>query len=473
MNMKENMEKNTINNDKMLVPTDWESKGAIIKVIGIGGGGNNAVNNMFYTGIKDVHFVACNTDAQALRLSPLDTKISLGAQGLGAGCNPEQGKQSAIESIDKIKEVLANNTRMVFLTAGMGGGTGTGATPVIARVAKEMGILTVAIVTMPFSNEGVDFTRRAREGVLELQQHVDSLLMINNDRLFEFHGELPVRKAFAKADEVLTTAVKGIAEIITRPGYINVDFADVNRAMRSSRVAVMGSGSASGEGRALQAAKEALSSPLLDNNDISGAENVLVNIAAHGDTFMMSEFEQAMNYIQERTGRAAGFVKHGMVFDDTLEDTMHITIVATGFRIQSFPDPKAPGEGPVIFLGEDVPSESEKTLVDDRAHHPAAKREAPGIEVDFDRRVFEDDHLAPAQTIHEDAGQKRIAKPVLIIDADSDIDDLKNTPAYIRRHVILHTSKDDYDAPTSKLTPTPAGGHRLSTDNAYLRQDLD
>jgi cell division protein FtsZ len=356
---------------------------------------------------------------------------------------------------------------MVFLTAGMGGGTGTGATPVIAKVAKEMGILTVAIVTMPFSNEGIDFTRRAREGVLELQQHVDSLLMINNDRLFEFHGELPVRKAFAKADEVLTTAVKGIAEIITRPGYINVDFADVSRAMKDSRVAVMGSGSASGEGRALQAAKEALSSPLLDNNDISGAENVLVNIAAHGDTFMMSEFEQATHYIQECTGRAAGFVKHGMVFDDTLNDAMHITIVATGFRMRPFPDSKAPEKGRVIVLEDNEPSKIhvKDTLPYPPPYPPAPEREAPGIEVDYRRRVYEDDCTAPEPI--------RRAKPALLIDEESDIDDLKNTPAYERRKVTLNKSNGDHDAPASKLTSTPVGGHYLSTNNSYLHPELD
>jgi cell division protein FtsZ len=460
------MEEHTINNDDMLVPADWTRGGAIIKVIGIGGGGNNAVNNMLYTGIKDVHFVACNTDAQALQLSPLDTKIQLGAQGLGAGCNPEQGKQAAIESIDKIREVLANNTRMVFLTAGMGGGTGTGATPVIAKVAREMDILTVAIVTMPFSNEGDGYIKRAREGVFELQQYVDSLLLINNDRLFEFHGELPVKQAFAKADEVLTTAVKGIAEIITRPGYINVDFADVSRAMKDSRVAVMGSGSASGEGRALQAAKEALSSPLLDNNDISGAENVLVNIAAHGDTFMMSEFEQATNYIQECTGRASGFVKHGMVFDDTLNDAMRITIVATGFRMRPFIDLKVLKKGPVIELKDNEPSEIH---VEDTPYSPpyspAPNREAPVIEVDYRRQVFVEADPAPEPT--------RRTKPALLIDEESNIDDLKKTPAFERRKVALSNFKDEYDAPTSKLTHTPAGGPRLSTDNSYLHPDLD
>jgi cell division protein FtsZ len=448
----------------MLVPTDWESRGAIIKVIGIGGGGNNAVNNMFRTGIEGVHFVACNTDAQALRLSPLDTKIQLGTQGLGAGCYPEQGKQAAIESMNKIQEVLDNNTKMVFLTAGMGGGTGTGATPVIAKTAREKGILTVAIVTMPFSNEGRDVTIRAREGVLELQQCVDSLLMINNDRLFEFHGELPVKKAFAKADEVLTTAVKGIAEIITCPGHINVDFADVRRAMENSKVAVMGSGVASGEARALRAAEEALSSPLLDNNDISGAKSVLVNIAASEDTFMMNEFGQAMEYIQKRTGRAAGFVKHGMIFDDTLGDAMHIMIVATGFRMQPFIEVSVIPEGRVIELD---PCENEINPVDDEKRLSTPERGESVIEVASGRRVFKDDNPVSAPVM------EKKPKPALITDDDSNMESLRNTPAYARRKVIINTPEDSHDMPVSKLTHTPAGRHHLIQDNAYLHQSLD
>jgi cell division protein FtsZ len=452
------------NDDMMLVPADWESKGAIIKVIGIGGGGNNAVNNMFRTGIEGVHFVACNTDAQALRSSPLDIKIQLGCQGLGAGCDPGQGRQAAMESIGKIQQLLDNNTQMVFLTAGMGGGTGTGATPVIAKAAKDMGILTVAIVTMPFSNEGLEFTSRARTGVLELQRYVDSLLVINNDRLFEFHGELPVKKAFAKADEVLTTAVKGIAEIITRPGYINVDFADVRKAMENSSVAVMGSGVASGEDRAMQAAKEALSSPLLNNNDITGAKNVLVNIAASEDSFMMSELGQSMNYIQERTGKTAGFVKHGMVFDNTLGDAMHITVVATGFRMQPFIE--TPEEGRIIELGDDEFFEKDTIPVGKEREAPTNHKES-GIEVNPFRRVFENDNSAPAPVT------KVKAKPVMIVADDSDIDEITKTPAYDRRKVVINMPKDNYNTPASTLSSTSTGGHHLSSDNSYLHQHLD
>lgn len=449
-------------NNDMLVPADWETTGAIIKVIGIGGGGNNAVNNMFRTGIEGVHFVACNTDDQALRSSPLDAKIQLGSRGLGAGCDPEQGKQAAIESLDKIQEVLDNNTQMVFLTAGMGGGTGTGATPVIAKAAKEKGILTVAIVTMPFSDEGLDFTTRAREGVLELQKYVDSLLMINNDRLYEVHGELPLKQAFAKADEVLTTAVKGIAEIITRSGYINVDFADVRRAMENSNVAVMGSGAASGEGRALQAAKEALSSPLLNYSDISGAKSILINIMASDDTLMAGELREAMAYIQQCTGGMAKFVKRGVVYDNTLGDAMHITIVATGFRMQSFVEIKEP----VILLDDDAPSEKEPTPAGDAERERWANHGDSGIEVVDGRRVFEEGNPAPAPVT------KIKPKPVLI-DENSDIDELEKIPAYLRRKVTINAPDDQYNAPASTLTATPAGRHHLSSDNSYLHQHLD
>lgn len=451
----------------ILVPTGWKSAGAIIKVVGIGGGGNNAVNNMFYTGIKGVHFVACNTDAQALGISPLNTKIQLGSLGTGAGCYPELGKQAAIDSMDKIQDVLADNTQMVFLTACMGGGTGTGATPVIARAAKEKGILTVAIVTMPFSNEGADVARRAREGVLELQRYVDSLLLINNDRLFEFHGELPVKKAFAKADEILTTAVKGIAEIITRPGYINVDFADVSRAMKNSNVAVMGSGVATGERRALQAAEEALSSPLLDNNDISGARSVLVNIAASEETFMMGELGHAMAYIQERTGRSAEFVKHGVIFDDALGDAMHITVVATGFRMQPFIDIR---EERVVIIDDDDDDEfpeKETTPVGSKEEEALADYDEPGIERVHSRQVFENEEPAPMPF------KKIETKPALIPDKNSDVAYLTNTPAYLRRKVIINTSKDNYNTPATTLTSTATGGHHLSSDNSYLNQSLD
>ncbi|PLX09200.1 MAG: cell division protein FtsZ, partial [Marinilabiliales bacterium] len=238
-----------------------QEQASIIKVIGVGGGGSNAVNHMFKQGIKDVNFVVCNTDSQALTKSPIPIKIQLGAsltEGRGAGNKPEQGRQAAIENLDDVNKVLESNTKMVFITAGMGGGTGTGAAPVIAKAAKEMGILTVAIVTIPFRFEGSRRINQALEGITELKEHVDSLLVINNEKLREIYGDLTFSDAFAQADNVLTIAAKGIAEIITVPGILNVDFADVQTVMTNSGIAVMGSATAEGEGRALEAIKNAL-----------------------------------------------------------------------------------------------------------------------------------------------------------------------------------------------------------------------
>ncbi|MFN5879604.1 MAG: cell division protein FtsZ, partial [Flavobacteriales bacterium] len=253
---------------------------SIIKVIGVGGGGSNAVNHMYGQGIIGVDFIVCNTDRQALDISPVPYKIQLGSSltdGRGAGAIPEIGMNAAIENIDEIKEVLSKNTKMVFVTAGMGGGTGTGAAPVIAQVAKEMGILTVGIVTVPFNFEGRKRRQQAEEGMDKMRQNVDTLLVINNERLREITGNLTLGNAFAQADDVLTTAAKGIAEVISVTGSINVDFNDVKTVMKDSGVAIMGSAAAEGENRATIAVQQALSSPLLNDNDISGAQYVLLN----------------------------------------------------------------------------------------------------------------------------------------------------------------------------------------------------
>ncbi|MDO9615134.1 MAG: cell division protein FtsZ, partial [Bacteroidota bacterium] len=253
--------------------------GSIIKVIGVGGGGGNAVNHMYHQGIRDVDFMVCNTDSQALVNSPVPFKVQLGSsltEGRGAGNKPETGRDAAIENIEDVKKILGSNTKMVFITAGMGGGTGTGGAPVIAQAAKELGILTVGIVTIPFRNEGRRRIKQAIDGIAAMETHVDSLLVINNERIREMYGDFKISDAFAKADNILATAAKGIAEIITVPGYINVDFADVETVMRNSGVALMGTGVASGVNRALIAVEEALNSPLLNNNDILGARNILL-----------------------------------------------------------------------------------------------------------------------------------------------------------------------------------------------------
>jgi len=277
-----------------------------IKVIGVGGGGSNAVNHMYKKGIQDVNFIVCNTDAQALHNSPVAVKLQLGdvlTEGRGAGSKSEIGRQAAMESIDRIKEVLSSNTNMVFITAGMGGGTGTGAAPVIASTAKEMGILTVAIVTIPFRFEGPERINQAIEGINQLKDHVDSLLVINNEKLREIYGNLTVSKSFEQADDVLAIAAKGIAEIITVHGYINVDFADVQTVMNNSGVAIMGSATATGEDRAKKAIEEALTSPLLNNNDIEGARSVLLNITSGSQEITMDEVSEITDYVVSATSR--------------------------------------------------------------------------------------------------------------------------------------------------------------------------
>lgn len=307
---------------------------SIIKVIGVGGGGSNAVNHMYNQGIIGVDFIVCNTDKQALDISPVPFKIQLGpslTEGRGAGSIPEIGKNAAIENIDEIREVLGNNTKMVFVTAGMGGGTGTGAAPIIAQIAKEMGILTVGIVTVPFGFEGRKRRQQAEEGLEQMRQNVDTLLVINNERLREISGNLTIGNAFSQADDVLSVAAKGIAEVISVTGAINVDFNDVNTVMRDSGVAVMGSATAEGENRATIAVQEALSSPLLNDNDISGANYVLLNITYGDQEVLMDEITEITDYIQDEAGSTADVIwGHG--YDATLGNKLSITVIATGFH---------------------------------------------------------------------------------------------------------------------------------------------
>ncbi len=307
---------------------------SIIKVIGVGGGGSNAVNHMYKLGIKGVDFIVCNTDAQALETSPVPRKIQLGAsltEGRGAGSIPEVGKQSAIENIDELKDILRDNTKMVFITTGMGGGTGTGAAPIIASVAKEMGILTVGIATIPFGFEGRKRKQQADLGIEELKRNVDTLLIICNDKLREIHGNLKLTNAFAYADNVLATAAKSIAEVISVTLHINVDFADVQTVMRDSGVAIMGAAQASGDNRAVRAAELALDSPLLNDNDIEGARYILLNITSGNEEITMDEMGEITDYIQEKAGQSAEIIM-GVGTDDSLGDKIAVTIIATGFK---------------------------------------------------------------------------------------------------------------------------------------------
>lgn len=311
-----------------------KEQSSIIKVIGVGGGGGNAVNHMYKQGISGVDFIVCNTDAQALELSPIPNKVQLGTsltEGMGAGADPDVGENSAIESIEEIKRMLGTNTKMLFITAGMGGGTGTGASPVLAKAAKELGILTVAIVTTPFTFEGKRRRSQAEEGLSELRKYVDSYLVISNDRLREIFGNLTMTAAFAKADDILTTAAKGIAEIITIPGYVNVDFKDVRTVMNDSGVAIMGNAVASGENRALEAVTGALASPLLKDNEIEGARYILLNITSGKKEVTMDEVAIVTDYIQEQAGLSADLI-WGNCIDENLEDDLSVTIIATGFQ---------------------------------------------------------------------------------------------------------------------------------------------
>jgi cell division protein FtsZ len=311
-----------------------KDRSSIIKVLGVGGGGGNAVNHMYNQGIKGVDFVICNTDMQVLEKSPIPNKIQLGSgltAGLGAGANPEKGKQAAMEAIEDIIDLLGVNTKMLFITAGMGGGTGTGAAPIIAKAARELDILTVGIVTTPFKLEGAKRKQNADEGIEILKKSVDCLLVINNDKLREVYGKLPMSQSFANADNILTTAAKGIAEIITQTGYINVDFEDVKTVMQRSGVALMGSGFAEGPDRAIEAVKSALNSPLLLDNRITGAKNILLNIASGTDEILLDELDAIMQFVQAEAGEAADVI-FGTTYDETLGGKVSVTLIATGFK---------------------------------------------------------------------------------------------------------------------------------------------
>lgn len=325
----------TDNNDNELIKFQLpKEQSSIIKVIGVGGGGSNAVNHMYRHGITGVDFLICNTDNQALETSPVPNKIQLGknlTEGRGAGAKPEIGLKSALESEQEIRSILSNNTKMVFITAGMGGGTGTGAAPVIAKLAREMGILTVGIVTIPFGFEGKRRKEQAESGVEELKRHVDTLLIISNDKIRELYGDLTLTNAFSKADDVLTIAAKGISEIITVTGYINVDFEDVKTVMTDGGAAIMGSSVAEGDNRAIKAIEGALNSPLLNDNDIKGAKHILLYMTFGNKEISMDEMGEITDYIQDLTGTTEHMI-FGTGYDESLGDSIGVTLIATGFK---------------------------------------------------------------------------------------------------------------------------------------------
>lgn len=402
---------------------------SIIKVIGVGGGGSNAVNHMFNQGIKDVEFVVVNTDAQALKSSPVPLRLQLGAnltEGLGAGANPEKGRNAALESKEDIRELLSDNTKMVFITAGMGGGTGTGAAPVIAKIAKDMDILTVGIVTAPFMFEGRKKMQAAQLGIESLRENCDTVLVILNDKLREIYGNLAIRSAFAKADNVLTTAAKSIAEIITIHQDVNVDFEDVKTVMKDAGAAVMGSATEEGEGRAIRAAEKAIASPLLNNVDIKGAQKILLSImSGEDDELSMDELSEITEYIQERAGDDAEVI-FGQGIDMELGKGIRVTVIATGFemdKLTTASPSKVLEKKPLVQVYEPV-QKLDTLKVIDLESGKAKHLEEDTVEVGqmmtytFERPIFtlandEKKHIevAPAPAVKEEP--KEVVTPIV------------------------------------------------------------
>lgn len=413
---------NTMDNNNIgIVPSDWAPDNSMIKVVGVGGGGCNAVTYMFNKKIKGCSFVVCNTDSQALQRSTVPVKIQMG-HGRGAGTDPTKGRNAALESQDEIAaQVLDNGTEMLFITAGMGGGTGTGAAPVIAKMARDKGILTVAVVTVPFDNEGNDSLSKAIDGIHELEKNVDSLLIIKNEKLYDYFGDLLVQDAFPKSDEVLATAVQGITEIISRPGYINVDFEDIKTMMRNSGIALMGCGTGSGPDRIDEAVKQAFESPLLNDYDLKTAKNVLINITVgnNKDGVTMDQLSEINNRIKEYTGSANNF-KRGLVWDDDPEigDTIRITAIVTGLR---FTDIMGPGEdiGNYIMIDEDFVFDRQLSGEEDGITllESSGQRTKIGFNTKENSRIF---------NFAEDE------KPILLVKSGEDKSRLENEPA-IRR----------------------------------------
>ena len=329
---------------------------SIIKVLGVGGGGSNAVSYMYKQGITGVDFAICNTDNQAMETSCVPVKIRLGPEltgGRGAGSRPQMGKQACIESIDDIRHFILDNTKMLFVTAGMGGGTGTGAAPIIAKAARESDILTVGIVTLPFTFEGSRRKRQALEGLEEMKNNVDALIVISNDKLRDIHGDLRLSDAFSRADNILTTAARGIAEIITMPGYVNVDFEDVNTVMRDSGVAIMGTAAFEGENRARRAVQAALNSPLLEDNDIRGAQHILLNISSGREEVTMDEIFEITEYVQAEAGYGTDLI-WGNCVDESLGEKLSVTIIATGFEQNVMRNDKNETQKILVGIDEDM-----------------------------------------------------------------------------------------------------------------------
>jgi cell division protein FtsZ len=488
-----------------------QNKNSIIKVIGVGGGGSNAVNHMYRQGIKGVEFIVCNTDWQALEISPVPTKIQLGpslTEGRGAGSIPEVGRNAAIENIDDVKRILLDNTKMVFITAGMGGGTGTGAAPIIAQAAKEMGILTVGIVTIPFVFEGKKRKQQAEAGIEELKKNVDTLLIICNDKLREMYGNLRLGQAFGHADDILAIAAKGIAEIITVTGYINVDFEDVKTVMTNSGVAIMGSAYASGENRATRAVESALASPLLNDNNIKGARYILMNIASGTHEVTMDEIGSITDYIQDEAGLTADII-WGNCLDETLGENISVTIIATGFKTKAEQGIEAARNSKIVYTmdkdskkediapqirEESIRENTEPVLVnkdvtpptntDERTFEftmdePAEdKTDEPEL-INTEKTIFSLDDQAPIKdeaTEMLERSRERINKlRALSYKLGNNINELEKQPAYERKNVKLDNVPHSSENNLSRLSISEDEEKKteLKQNNSFLHDNVD
>lgn len=433
-----------------------KDKSSIIKVIGVGGGGGNAVNHMYSEGIQGVDFFICNTDAQALEKSPIINKVQIGSsltEGRGAGSNPEIGRKAAEESIQDIMESLGANTQMVFVTAGMGGGTGTGAAPVIAKAARDRGILTVGIVTTPFMFEGNKRCTAAFHGIEEIRDSVDSLLVVSNDRIKEIYGNLPISKAFGYADNILATAAKGIAEIITIAGSINVDFEDVKTAMTDSGVSIMGMGTSEGDDRAMRAVSQALNSPLLDDNKIQGASDLLVNISYGDEEATMDEYATINEYLQAETGSDAN-LKCGLCYDENLGRSLSVTVIATGFD-------RAKNRYNAMIKDSEV----EFDLGDVNVHENMTAEE-----LDAKKQITIFDSLASSANEKD----KRVT-PAINQPNQEGIDKMENIPAYKRRNITLNevNHSSEIEISRTSLVDEPESKPELKTNNSFLHDNVD
>ncbi len=529
------------NDVEMDNPLEFEPKELpnIIKVVGVGGGGGNAVNYMFKQGIKGVDFVVCNTDAQALRNSPIPIKVKLGNRKLGAGSKPDVGRQAAIDSVEDIKKAMAGDTEMLFITAGMGGGTGTGAAPVIAQVAKEMGVLVVGIVTLPFEWEGQKRLNLAQKGIEELKDHVDTLIVISNNKLREVYGNLSLKQAFSKADDILKTAAKGIAELITVPGYVNVDFEDVKTIMteNESGKAIMSSAQAEGEERSTRAVQEALNSPLLDDNDIAGASDILLHIITGSKELMMDEVEEITTYIQSQAGNGANLI-WGNGTDENLGEALSVTIIATGFdkkkqteevnpdrvviNIDSVPEPvftppqeeekpeKPVVDEPVLLTktepeekielttagDEEAPSPTKKKVHNLFETTPVKEKKAPvkeepvpenkvekeetpaEIEFEIENTITPAEPAEEKEVKHADERRKTLNREKLkglSSLTGSNLTDLENVPAYQRRNVELDNRTPSSEENISRYTLGSDENNNpvINKGNSFLHDNVD